>query len=58
MKTFTVITTRREFQVDANTIQRASQRAGSVLKDEEIIIIADTAQVELNYSDGVVRAKR
>lgn len=58
MQTYTVITSRREFQLDANSMEQAVHKAGGVLHNEKLIIICDASQVDVNYTDGIVKAKR
>lgn len=58
MKEYAVITTRREFIVEAKNFEEAIHRAGNVLRKERLITITDTSQSEINYTDGVVKVTR
>jgi len=58
MNTYVIITTRREFEVEAVNFDQAVHIAGSVLNNEKLIIITDANQAEINYTDGIIKAKR
>lgn len=58
MITYVAITERREFEVEATSFERATHKATSVLNDEELIILARKSHVDVNYTEGITKAKR
>jgi len=58
MINYVAITTRREFELEAENWHRAVQKATSVLNNEDLIILARKSHVDINYTDGTTKAKR
>lgn len=55
---YVAITTRREFELEAENWHRAVQEATSVLNNENLVILARKSHVDINYTEGITKAKR
>lgn len=58
MLTFVAVTSRREFEVEAQNWEKAVHRAQSVLRNEDLLILGLKSHIDINYSEGQLKAKR